>query len=83
MWPRDADERQRAIDAGYDLDKILHTADLCAGKRVFFAATGISDGDLVRGVRYFAGGATTNSIVCRSESGTGALVPVLTHSRPW
>ena len=74
LWPRDADERQRAIDANYDLDKILHTADLCAGKRVFFAATGISDGDLVRGVRYFAGGATTNSIVCRSESGTGALL---------
>ena len=46
-------ERQRAIDAmDTILDKILHTADLCTGNRVFFAATGISDGDLVRGVRY-------------------------------
>lgn len=65
LWPRDENERQRAIDEGYDLDKILHTADLCTGNRVFFAATGISDGDLVRGVRYESRPPLTSS---RSDS---------------
>ena len=51
--------------------QILHTDDLCAGEQVFFAATGVSDGDLLRGVRYFAGGASSYSIVMRSGSGTG------------
>lgn len=52
---------------------MLSTDDLCAGEQVFFAATGVSDGDLLKGVRYFAGGATSNSIVMRSGSGTGSL----------
>lgn len=51
--------------------QILYTDDLCSGEQVFFAATGVSDGDLLRGVRYFSGGASTNSIVMRSQSGTG------------
>ena len=51
--------------------QVLYTDDLCAGEQVFFAATGVSDGDLLRGVRYFAGGASSNSIVMRSGSGTG------------
>lgn len=54
--------------------QVLYTDDLCAGEQVFFAATGVSDGDLLRGVRYFAGGASSNSIVMRSGSGTG-IVP--------
>lgn len=51
--------------------QVLQTNDLCSGQEVFFAATGVSDGDLLRGVRYFAGGASTHSIVMRSQSGTG------------
>lgn len=57
--------------------QVLYTDDLCAGEQVFFAATGVSDGDLLRGVRYFAGGASSNSIVMRSGSGTG-LFPFCT-----
>lgn len=53
--------------------QVLYTDDLCAGEQVFFAATGVSDGDLLRGVRYFAGGASSNSIVMRSGSGTGRV----------
>lgn len=70
LWPRNDDERRRALEAGYDLDKILTIDDLCKGDNVFFAATGVTDGDLLRGVRYFSGGASTNSIVMRSQSGT-------------
>lgn len=51
--------------------QILYTDDLCDGEQVFFAATGVSDGDLLQGVRYFSGGASTNSIVMRASSGTG------------
>lgn len=70
LWPRSDEERKKAEEAGYDISKVLHTDDLCAGEQVFFAATGVSDGDLLRGVRYFAGGASSNSIVMRSGSGT-------------
>ncbi|KAK9818126.1 hypothetical protein WJX72_007522 [[Myrmecia] bisecta] len=74
LWPRTDDERERAVAAGYDIKKVLTTDDLCSGDQVFFAATGVSDGDLLRGVRYFSGGATTNSIVMRSQSGTVRLI---------
>lgn len=57
--------------------QILYTDDLCAGEKVFFAATGVSDGELLRGVRYFAGGASSNSIVMRSTTGTGAHAATL------
>eukprot|EP01025_Chloroclados_australasicus_P059718 TRINITY_DN7568_c0_g2_i1.p2 TRINITY_DN7568_c0_g2~~TRINITY_DN7568_c0_g2_i1.p2 ORF type:complete len:220 (+),score=39.54 TRINITY_DN7568_c0_g2_i1:23-661(+) len=70
LWPRSDDERRRAEESGYDCKKILHTNDLCSGEDVFFAATGVSDGDLLRGVRYFSGGASSNSIVMRSKSST-------------
>jgi fructose-1,6-bisphosphatase II len=70
LWPRDDDERQAAIDAGYDLDKVLTIDDLVAGDNCFFAATGITDGELLKGVRYHDGGATTESLVTRSLSGT-------------
>jgi fructose-1,6-bisphosphatase II len=70
LWPTDDEERQRALDAGHDLDAVLHTDDLVTGDDVFFVATGITDGELMRGVRYRAGGASTHSLVMRSRSGT-------------
>ncbi len=70
LWPKDDDERQRAIDAGHDLDRVLSTDDLVNGDDVFFVATGITDGELMQGVRYRAGGASTHSLVMRSRSGT-------------
>jgi fructose-1,6-bisphosphatase II len=70
LWPRDATERQAAIAAGLELDRVFTSSDLVQGGDVFFAVTGITDGELVRGVRYFADGARTHSIVMRSRSGT-------------
>jgi fructose-1,6-bisphosphatase II len=70
LWPRDDDERRRALDAGHDLDRVLHTGDLVRGENVFFVATGITDGELLRGVRYRGETATTQSLVVRSRSGT-------------
>src|SRR5438067_9106113 len=70
LWPRDDEERQAAIDAGYDLDETLDRDRLVAGNDVFFAATGVTDGDVLQGVHYTATGATTESLVMRSRSGT-------------
>jgi fructose-1,6-bisphosphatase II len=70
LYPRDDEERQAAVDAGYDLDQVLTKEDLVAGDDVFFSATGISDGDLLKGVRYWGNGASTQSMVMRSKSGT-------------
>ncbi|MDQ4038499.1 MAG: class II fructose-bisphosphatase [Actinomycetota bacterium] len=70
LWPRDDEERQKAIDAGHELDRVLHNDDLVSGDNVFFVATGITDGDLLRGVHFRSGGATTQSLVMRSRSGT-------------
>jgi fructose-1,6-bisphosphatase II len=70
LWPRDDAERQAAIDQGYDLTQVLSTDDLVHGDDVFFAATGITDGELLRGVRYFGDGAQTQSLVMRAKSGT-------------
>ena len=70
LTPKDDDERQRAIDAGHDLDRVLSTDDLVTADDCFFVATGITSGNLLRGVRYGAGSATTESIVMRSRSGT-------------
>ncbi|BCK53367.1 class II fructose-bisphosphatase [Nocardia wallacei] len=74
LAPKDDEERQKAIDAGHDLDRILSTEDLVSGENVFFCATGVTDGDLLRGVRYFSGGASTQSIVMRSKSGTVRMI---------
>ncbi|MDA8147782.1 MAG: class II fructose-bisphosphatase, partial [Actinomycetota bacterium] len=74
LWPRDAAERQAAVDAGYDLDALLTTDDLVQGDNCFFAATGITDGELLSGVRYNEAGATTQSLVMRSKSGTVRLI---------
>ncbi|MGP3982559.1 class II fructose-bisphosphatase [Streptomyces sp. KR80] len=70
LWPKDDEEKQRALDAGHDLDRVLSTDDLVSGENVFFVATGITDGELLRGVRYRAETATTQSLVMRSKSGT-------------
>ncbi len=70
LWPRDDGERSAAIDAGYDLEAILTADDLCSGEDVFFSASGVTDGDVLQGVRYRGAGATTESLVMRSRSGT-------------
>ena len=82
LWPRDDDERKAAEDAGYDLARVLDTDDLVGGDDAFFAATGVTDGDLLDGVRVLDDGhATTESLVMRSRSGTVRKVQA-THDRP-
>ncbi len=70
LWPRDDDEKQKALDAGHDLDAVLDTEALVASDNVYFVVTGITDGELVHGVRYLGDTVTTSSIVMRSKSGT-------------
>lgn len=70
LWPRDAAEREKALAAGHDLDRVLTTEDLVRGENIFFVATGVTSGDLLRGVRYRSGTAYTQSLVMRSKSGT-------------
>jgi fructose-1,6-bisphosphatase II len=70
LWPRNEDERQAIVDAGFDLDEVLDVDRLVSGNDVFFAATGVTDGDVLQGVHYTATGATTESLVMRSRSGT-------------
>jgi fructose-1,6-bisphosphatase II len=70
LWPLDEAERHKALEAGHDLTRVLTTDDLVTGENAFVAITGITDGELVRGVRYRAGGAITSSLVMRSKSGT-------------
>ena len=70
LWPRNDDERRELEHAGYDVDRVLTTDDLVAGEDVFVAATGVTSGALLRGVRYTSDGAITDSIVMRSRSGT-------------
>ncbi len=70
LWPRSDEERRALVDAGYDVDRVLTTDDLVAGEDVFVAATGVTDGALLSGVQYTPGGASTDSIVMRSRSGT-------------
>ena len=79
LHPRNDDERKAAIAAGYDLSQILTTNDLVRGDDVFFAATGVTDGELLRGVRYDAYGARSQSLVMRSRSGTIRYID--THHR--
>jgi fructose-1,6-bisphosphatase II len=69
-WPRDEKEREAAIADGVNLDKVYKTEDLVKGEDVFFAATGVSSGEMLKGVRYSSGGAQTQSLAMRSRSGT-------------
>lgn len=74
LWPRNDEERSEAVAKGYDLDRVLGTDDLVAGDNCFFAATGITDGNLLKGVHYDRRGITTQSLVMRSRSGTVRFV---------
>src|SRR4051794_38386220 len=74
LWPLDEAEREKALAAGHDLDRVLATDDLVTGDNAFFCATGVTGGDLLRGVRYRSGGAYTQSIVMRSKSGTTRII---------
>jgi fructose-1,6-bisphosphatase II len=74
LWPRNDAERRAALDAGYDLEKVLTTDDLVGGENVFFAATGVTDGDLLRGVQFGRRSATTWSMSMRAKSGTVRVV---------
>ncbi|NIJ12991.1 fructose-1,6-bisphosphatase II [Saccharomonospora amisosensis] len=74
LAPRDEEERERALSAGHDIDRVLTTNDLVAGEEAFFVATGVTDGQLLRGVRYERQAATTESLVMRARSGTVRLV---------
>jgi fructose-1,6-bisphosphatase II len=78
LWPRDDDERKAAEDAGYDVERVLTHDDLITGDDAFFSATGVTDGDVLQGVRYQgARGASTESLVMRTRSGTVRRI----HSR--
>ena len=70
LWPRNEEERNAAVEMGYDLDRVLTTNDLCSGSDIFFAATGVTDGVFLEGVSYQRGTARTHSMVIRSTSGT-------------
>ena len=80
LWPRDDEERQAAVEAGYDLSEVLDVERLVAGDDVFFAATGVTDGDVLKGVHYEPLGATTESLVMRTRSGTVRRIAA-THDR--
>ena len=79
LWPRDDEERQQLVDAGLDPEHVLTTNDLVAGEDIFVAATGVTTGSLLRGVRYLPNGAITDSIVMRSRSGTSRRIEA-THA---
>ncbi|AHI20466.1 MAG: class II fructose-bisphosphatase [Corynebacterium casei] len=70
LWPKDEEEAERARAAGHDLDRVLYTNDLVTSDNCYFAATGVTNGDMLRGVSYRANSATTRSLVMRSKSGT-------------
>ncbi|MEY2627637.1 MAG: class fructose-bisphosphatase [Actinomycetota bacterium] len=74
LWPRNEAERNAAVAAGYDISRVLTTDDLVRGDNCFFAATGVTDGELLRGVRFDSRGAHTQSLVMRSLSGTVRLI---------
>jgi fructose-1,6-bisphosphatase II len=79
LWPRDDAERQKLVDAGVDPERVLTTDDLVAGNDVFVAATGVTTGSLLRGVRYLPNGVVTDSIVMRSRSGTVRRIEASHH----
>jgi len=74
LYPRDDAERKAAVDMGYDLSAILTIDDLVQGDNCFFAATGVTDGELLQGVRFDSRGASTQSLVMRSRSGTVRMI---------
>ncbi|MFC3298598.1 class II fructose-bisphosphatase [Arthrobacter agilis] len=83
LWPTSDDEKQKALDAGHDLDRVLSTNDLVTSDNCYFAATGITDGDLLRGVRYSKDKVLTQSMVMRSKSGTIRTVDGEHQAHKW
>lgn len=83
LWPTGDEEKQKAIDAGHDLDRVLSTNDLVSSDNCYFAATGITDGDLLKGVRYHGSRVLTQSIVMRSKSGTIRVVDGEHQAHKW
>jgi fructose-1,6-bisphosphatase II len=83
LWPTSDDEKQKAIDAGHDLERVLSTNDLVTSDNCYFAATGITDGDLLKGVRYSKDKVLTQSIVMRSKSGTIRFVDGEHQASKW
>ncbi|MFJ6003435.1 class II fructose-bisphosphatase [Arthrobacter sp. NPDC092385] len=83
LWPTSDEEKQKALDAGHDLDRVLSTNDLVTSDNCYFAATGITDGDLLRGVRYSKDKVLTQSIVMRSKSGTIRVVDGEHQAHKW
>ncbi len=79
LWPRDDEERQRLVDQGLDPERVLTTDDLVAGEDVFVAATGVTTGSLLRGVRYLPNGVITDSISMRSRTGTVRRIEASHH----
>ncbi len=79
LWPRDDAERKEAEDLGYDISRVLDTDDLVSGDNCFFSATGITDGNLLKGVHYDRDGVTTQSLVMRSRSGTVRTIDAQHH----
>jgi fructose-1,6-bisphosphatase II len=79
LWPRNDEERQKLVDAGLDPERVLTTDDLVAGDDVFVAATGVTTGSLLRGVRYLPNGVVTDSISMRSRSGTVRRIEASHH----
>ena len=79
LAPGSEAEHQLAVAAGYNIDQVLTTDTLVSGEDVFFAATGITDGELLRGVSYNGTGATTYSMVMRSRSGTVRIIEARHH----
>ena len=70
LWPRNDEDREKCKEKGMDVNKVLHLNDLVKSENVFFAATGVTDGDWLRGVRYTGDGIETSSLVMRAKSGT-------------
>ncbi|RUQ21343.1 class II fructose-bisphosphatase [Kocuria massiliensis] len=83
LAPKDDEEKQKALDAGHDLEAVLTTDELVTSDNCFFAATGVTDGDLLRGVRYSGPSITTQSIVMRSKSGTVRMVEAEHVASKW
>lgn len=83
LWPTSEEERERALEAGLDLDAVLTTNDLVSSDNCYFAATGITDGDLLKGVRYGKDKVFTQSIVMRSKSGTTRIVDGEHRAAKW
>jgi fructose-1,6-bisphosphatase II len=80
LYPRDDDERNAALEQGYDLDQVLTINDLVSGEDIFFAATGVTNGELLRGVRYQPGRVLTQSLSMRSRTGAVRLIDGRHHA---